>query len=69
MATISLLVNDMSCGHCEATIREAVRGADAASRCEVDLASKRVAVESALPAERFLEAIAKAGYHPLAEPR
>ena len=64
MSVVELLVPDMSCGHCAATIREAVQAVDAAGRCEVDLEAKRVRVESAQPPEKFLAAIAKAGFAP-----
>ena len=37
---------------------------DAAGRCEIDLEAKRVRVESAQPPEKFLAAIAKAGFAP-----
>ena len=35
-------VSDMTCGHCESTIRRVVKEVDAASRCDVDLGGKRV---------------------------
>jgi copper chaperone len=57
-------VPDMTCGHCASTITRAVKDADAAAGCEVDLQARRVQVESAKPASAFLEAIAKAGYTP-----
>lgn len=64
MSAIAFRVPDMSCGHCASTIRDAVSGVDAVSRCDVDLAAKRVTIESALPAERFAAAIQRAGFTP-----
>jgi len=58
-------VQDMTCGHCAATITEAVKALDPAGRCEIDLAAKRVKVESALSADRVAAAIAKAGFSPV----
>ena len=59
---IELNVPDMTCSHCVETIRRAVTGVDQAARCEIDLAGKRVVVESALPPSDFVEALEDAGY-------
>lgn len=66
---IEFQVNDMTCGHCASAITKAVKEVDAQGRCEVDLAAKRVRIESAHPAEEFREAIAEAGYTPVAAGR
>lgn len=58
-------VDDMTCGHCAATITEAVKALDPAGRVEIDLAAKSVRVESALSAERIAAVIRKAGYTPV----
>jgi copper chaperone len=62
-------VQDMTCGHCAATITEAVKSVDPGGRCEIDLAAKRVKVDSAFPAERIAAAIAKAGFSPVSAAR
>ena len=59
---IELSVPEMTCNHCVDTIRKAVRGVDEGARCEVDLAAKRVTVDSALPPSDFVEALEEAGY-------
>jgi copper chaperone len=59
---IELNVPDMTCNHCVATIAKAVRGVDEGARCEVDLAAKRVRVDSVLPPSDFVEALEEAGY-------
>ncbi len=64
MTMIEFTVRDMTCGHCAATITEAVKAVDPAGRCEIDVASRRVKVESAFPAERIAAAITGAGYTP-----
>lgn len=66
---IEFTVKDMTCGHCAASITKAVKGVDAAGRCEVDLEGKRVRIESAKPAEAFREAIEDAGFTPEASAR
>ena len=58
-------VQDMTCGHCAATITDAVKSLDPEGRCEIDLAAKRVKVESAFTADRVAAAIAKAGFSPV----
>lgn len=61
---IELNVPDMSCNHCVQTIRKAVAGVDATAHCDIDLGTKRVAVDSALPPSDFVEALEEAGYSP-----
>ena len=61
---IEFAVKDMTCGHCASTITDALRAADPDARCEIDLGSRRVKVDSALSAERIAAAIAKAGFTP-----
>lgn len=55
-------VQNMSCGHCVATVTKAVRALDAGATVDVDLAGKKVKVQSATPLERIKAAIADAGY-------
>jgi len=62
---IEFNVNDMTCGHCASTITRAVKDVDAAGRCEVDLAAKRVKIESDHAADEFRAAIEEAGFTPV----
>ena len=62
---IELKVEDMTCGHCASTIARTVKDVDTASRCEVDLRSKTVRIDSAQPAADFVAAIQEAGYTPV----
>ena len=64
---IEFTVNDMTCGHCASTITRAVKDVDSASRCEIDLGTKKVRIESAHPAGEFKAAIEEAGYTPVAQ--
>ena len=57
-------VPDLSCGHCVRAVTEAVKGADDAATISADPASKRVAVESALPREQLAALLEAAGYPP-----
>ena len=58
-------VKDMTCGHCAATITEAVLALDPDGRVDIDLATKKVTVASAIPAERIAAAITRAGFSPV----
>jgi len=62
---IEFNVNDMTCGHCASTITRAVKEVDAVGKCEIDLASKRVRIDSERPVEDFRAAIEGAGYTPI----
>jgi copper chaperone len=55
-------VQDMSCGHCVASVTRAVQKLDAAARVDVDLAAKKVRVESARTLDEVRTAIADAGF-------
>jgi copper chaperone len=61
---ITMNVPDMSCAHCVQTIRKAVGDVDANARCDVDLESKSVVIDSPLPPSDFVEALEEAGYRP-----
>lgn len=65
---IEFEVQDMTCGHCAATITDAVRAADPVGRCEIDLAGKRVRVDSSLSPDRIAAAITRAGFSPVPVP-
>lgn len=58
-------VQDMSCGHCVASITKAVQAADPQARVEVDLATKRVRIAPDRgDAAALQQAIAQAGFTP-----
>ncbi|CAG0960773.1 Copper chaperone CopZ [Methylophilaceae bacterium] len=60
-------VDDMTCGHCAGVINKAINALDAAARTEIDLASKTVKVESKASRQEIGNAIADAGYTPIAQ--
>ena len=56
-------VNDMTCGHCVSAVTKAVKGINAAAYVSVNLATKRLEVDSSAVDARSIEsAIAAAGY-------
>jgi copper chaperone len=61
---IEFNIEAMSCNHCVKAVTEAVKGVDPQAQVDVDLASKRVKVESQAPRERLVEALDDAGYTP-----
>jgi len=65
---IEFEVNDMTCGHCAATITRAVAGIEPAAKVDIDLATHRVRITAADEADqgqRFETAIRDAGYTPV----
>lgn len=62
---IEIAIHDMTCGHCASVVTKAIRETDAAARCEIDLAAKKVSIASIEPAQDFVDAIAQAGYSPV----
>jgi copper chaperone len=59
-------VQDMSCEHCVGAITRAIREVDANARVDVQIAGKRVMIDSGVAAARFVQAIREAGYTPVA---
>lgn len=57
-----LEVGEMSCGHCVATVTKAVQSLDAAAKVNVDLAQRKVSVQSNAALDQISAAIDDAGY-------
>ncbi|MER2297366.1 heavy-metal-associated domain-containing protein [Pseudomonas promysalinigenes] len=55
-------VQGMTCGHCVKAVTQAVQALDAQAKVDVDLAGKKVNVQSTLTAEQVLAAIREEGY-------
>jgi len=53
---------DMSCGHCVATITETLKALDPAAVLSFDREARRVQVQTPLPREQLVAALAEAGY-------
>jgi copper chaperone len=62
---IEFEVDDMTCAHCVAAITRAAKEVDGDGKVEVDLAAKRVLIDSRHAPEEFAAAIAEAGYTPV----
>jgi copper chaperone len=52
----------MSCGHCAGAITQAVKSLDPNAQVDVDLASKKVVVQSSQDKPTVAAALAEAGY-------
>lgn len=62
---VQLSVPDMTCGHCAASISQAIQKLDVAASVAVDLPAKRVRVETALlDAKHIMAALEDAGFTP-----
>ena len=57
-------INDMTCSHCASTITKAVQSLDHSAKVEIDLAAKRVRVESPVGPYKLAAAIRSAGFTP-----
>lgn len=55
---------DMSCGHCVATITEALKAADAEVLVDINREARTAAVHSTLPRETLAAVLTEAGYPP-----
>jgi len=61
---IEFKVETMTCGHCVRAVTEALQSVDPAAQVSVDLAAKKVTVDSSLPRVELAAALADAGYTP-----
>ena len=59
---VELTVEGMSCGHCVGRVTRTVQGLDPNAKVEIDLATKKVRIDSAAGLERIAAAIDEAGY-------
>lgn len=57
-------IPDISCGHCVGVVQKTVAAVDGNAKVEVDLATKRVRIESSLDRDTFTKALIEAGYTP-----
>ncbi len=61
----NLIIEDMTCGGCVASITRVVQSLDVAATVSADVATKRVQVASNYSAAAVIAAIADAGFHPV----
>lgn len=55
-------VPDMSCGHCKATIENALLAADAGADVQFDMEAREIEVDSTLDVAEILTTLKEAGY-------
>lgn len=55
-------VQAMSCGHCVSTVTQTIKQVDPQAKVEVDLARKKVKVESGQDRASIANALTEAGY-------
>lgn len=65
---MELIIEDMTCGGCAASISRVVEGLDPNAKLKIDVAGKRVAIDSMLAPDIFLTAISGAGFTPVIAP-
>jgi len=58
------LLPDISCGHCVGVVQKTVKAVDSNAIVNVDLAAKRVQIESSVDRATFATALVEAGYAP-----
>ena len=59
---MKLHVENMTCGHCEKVIKQAIASADQNAQVVVDLTKKQVDVETALSFEQVQSVLKEDGY-------
>ncbi len=57
-------VQSMTCGHCASRVTQAIKNLDATAKVEVELAAKKVRVQTVEDRGRVVAALADAGYAP-----
>jgi copper chaperone len=55
-------IENMTCGGCARSVTKAIETVDPKARVDADPVTKKVSVESALPADAFSRALDDAGY-------
>jgi copper chaperone len=57
-----LQVEGMTCGGCANSVKRSVQAVDSSAKVEVDLASKKVRVETGADIDKVKSAVVEAGY-------
>ena len=63
-SSTNLIIEDMTCGGCVASISRVVKNLDASATVSADVATKRVVITSHKDATALIAVIASAGFHP-----
>jgi copper chaperone len=59
---LTLRIPDMSCGHCAATVENAVKSVDPDARVAIDLAARTATISASVEPAPIQEAMRVAGY-------
>nr|WP_316655961.1 heavy-metal-associated domain-containing protein [uncultured Gellertiella sp.] len=59
---LELLIPDMSCGHCVATITKTVKALDSEATVAADLARHTVTIAASVEPKQIADALEQAGY-------
>ena len=57
-----LLIPEMSCGHCKATVEKTIKALDPSATLEFDMQARKVSVETRAALDAVQSALAAAGY-------
>lgn len=59
---MKLSVPEMNCGHCKASVEQAIAGLDSAAKVSVDLPARTVMVETSQPEASVIAALGDVGF-------
>ena len=62
MTILNLMVTDMTCGHCEKAVKQAIKDVDANATIEIKRTENLVIVDTAETTETIVAAITAEGY-------
>ena len=63
-SSTNLIIEDMTCGGCVASISKVVKNLDASATVSADVTTKRVVITSHKDAQALIAVITSAGFHP-----
>ena len=61
---IELTLKDMSCGHCSGVVTKTIKALDANAKVNIDMATKKVKIETRADSAAIAKALTEAGYAP-----
>ena len=61
---IELTLKDMSCGHCSGVVTKTIKALDANATVNIDMATKKVKIETRADSAAIAKALTEAGYAP-----
>ena len=61
---IELTLKDMSCGHCSGVVTKTIKALDANATVNIDMATKKVKIDTRADSAAIAKALSEAGYAP-----